>query len=409
MPPSLRNRVWYERYLRSDELTHQPSSFRKQLCFKLPNNSKGRCNGNRQQWRHQTLHCRRSDDIKDISFSYFSNTNLSKKIKEEVVDDQHLDKKHIIPLVNAAGKGQGRMLLRDWLEANADDGCMSGLKWLDKELGLVQISWKHGSRAGWSRSDVEVFESWALHTGKFNPNKSDWKRWKANFRCALNSLSDVIEIKEIGNTRSSNPYKVYRILPPHDTSKHAKSKRMKTAEFVQSKFLVKPEKLDLQIKMEPISPDDSSFGWDEGNRKNVETISSSSLTDEIKAWNSELSLREDDLYNRPTLHQPTNFAESFQIDENQPEKVLDCSWHCDHSYSNTSKHLADQEKVIVEPELIDGHDLISTINEEFEKFCASNIYMDLWGEEKDKEEFALHDFNNPSYFEESIGVNYGNE
>lgn len=111
------------------------------------------------------MHCRRSNDIKDISFSYFSNTNLSTKIKEEVVDDQHLDKKHIIPLVNAAGKGQGRMLLRDWLEANADDGCMSGLKWLDKELGLVQISWKHGSRAGWSRSDVEVFESWALHTG----------------------------------------------------------------------------------------------------------------------------------------------------------------------------------------------------------------------------------------------------
>lgn len=102
---------------------------------------------------------------------------------------------------------------------------------------------------------------------------------------------------------------------------------------------------DLQIKMEPISPDDSSFGWDEGNRKNVETISSSSLTDEIKAWNSELSLREDDLYNRPTLHQPTNFAESFQIDENQPEKVLDCSWHCDHSYSNTSKHLAGRFKL----------------------------------------------------------------
>lgn len=58
----------------------------------------------------------------------------------------------------------------------------------------------------------------SMPSGKFNPNKSDWKRWKANFRCALNSLSDVIEIKEIGNTRSSNPYKVYRILPPHDTS-----------------------------------------------------------------------------------------------------------------------------------------------------------------------------------------------
>lgn len=102
---------------------------------------------------------------------------------------------------------------------------------------------------------------------------------------------------------------------------------------------------DLQIKMEPIDPDESSLVSDEDNKKNIETFSSSLLTDEIKAWNNEPSLHKDHLCENSTLHQPTNFAESFQIDENQLEKVLDCSWHCDHSYSNTSKHLAGRFKL----------------------------------------------------------------
>jgi len=50
--------------------------------------------------------------------------------------------------------------------------------------------------------------------GKFSESKGDEpKRWKANFRCALNSLPDVAEVKNIGQTRGDYPFKVYQLIP----------------------------------------------------------------------------------------------------------------------------------------------------------------------------------------------------
>lgn len=44
--------------------------------------------------------------------------------------------------------------------------------------------------------------------------KGGFKRWKANFRCALNSLPDVREVKEESGMKKMEPYKVYRLLKP---------------------------------------------------------------------------------------------------------------------------------------------------------------------------------------------------
>jgi interferon regulatory factor 2 len=43
--------------------------------------------------------------------------------------------------------------------------------------------------------------------------KPNPKRWKANFRCALNSLADIKEVKEYSQKRGSNAFKVYQLLP----------------------------------------------------------------------------------------------------------------------------------------------------------------------------------------------------
>lgn len=40
----------------------------------------------------------------------------------------------------------------------------------------------------------------------------DPKRWKANFRCALNSLPDVEELKNKGLRKGNNAFKIYRFL-----------------------------------------------------------------------------------------------------------------------------------------------------------------------------------------------------
>ena len=61
-----------------------------------------------------------------------------------------------------------RMLMRQWLETKADSDEIPGLRWLDKDAGLLQIAWRHGSRAEWTREDVEVFEHWAKYTGDKN-------------------------------------------------------------------------------------------------------------------------------------------------------------------------------------------------------------------------------------------------
>lgn len=66
--------------------------------------------------------------------------------------------------------GGERMLMRQWLESEADGDRIPGLKWLDKQDGLIRINWRHGSRAEWSTSDVTPFRSWAQHTGMLYEN-----------------------------------------------------------------------------------------------------------------------------------------------------------------------------------------------------------------------------------------------
>ncbi|KAM9860573.1 interferon regulatory factor 1-like [Aulostomus maculatus] len=116
----------------------------------------------------------------------------------------------------------GRLRLRLWLEEQIESGRYPGVIWLDKSAGIFQIPWKHAARHGWSIDrDATLFRSWAMHTGRYRPgkNKPDPKTWKANFRCALNSLPDVCELHEQSKKRGNNAYRVYKMLPSTHTHK----------------------------------------------------------------------------------------------------------------------------------------------------------------------------------------------
>uniref|UniRef100_A0A8C6SHZ2 Interferon regulatory factor 1a n=1 Tax=Neogobius melanostomus TaxID=47308 RepID=A0A8C6SHZ2_9GOBI len=106
---------------------------------------------------------------------------------------------------------QGRLRLRAWLEKQIHSGDYPGVRWLDRgEKGHFF------SRHGWSIDrDATLFRSWAIHTGRYQPGKDkpDPKTWKANFRCALNSLSDICELREHSKKKGTNAYRVYRMLP----------------------------------------------------------------------------------------------------------------------------------------------------------------------------------------------------
>ncbi|XP_029980148.1 interferon regulatory factor 2-like [Sphaeramia orbicularis] len=124
---------------------------------------------------------------------------------------------------------QGRLRLRPWLEEQIHSGKYPGVSWLDQSAQIFQIPWKHAARHGWSIDrDATLFRSWAMHTGRYQPGKDkpDPKTWKANFRCALNSLPDVCELREHSRKRGSNAYRVYRMMPSTQTQRRRRGLRL---------------------------------------------------------------------------------------------------------------------------------------------------------------------------------------
>ncbi|XP_029354107.1 interferon regulatory factor 1-like [Echeneis naucrates] len=123
----------------------------------------------------------------------------------------------------------GRLRLRPWLEEQIQSGKYPGVSWLDQSAQVFQIPWTHAARHGWSIDrDATLFRSWAIYTGRYRPGKDkpDPKTWKANFRCALNSLPDICELQEHSRKRGSNAYRVYRMLPSTQTHRRRRGLRL---------------------------------------------------------------------------------------------------------------------------------------------------------------------------------------
>ncbi|XP_050835682.1 interferon regulatory factor 1 isoform X2 [Serinus canaria] len=119
-----------------------------------------------------------------------------------------------------------RMRMRPWLEMQIDSNQIPGLIWINKDKRIFQIPWKHAAKHGWDMErDACLFRSWAIHTGRYKEGEKDPdpKTWKANFRCAMNSLPDIEEVKDKSINKGSSAVRVYRMLPP--LTKHQKKER----------------------------------------------------------------------------------------------------------------------------------------------------------------------------------------
>ncbi|NXQ88984.1 IRF1 factor, partial [Nyctibius grandis] len=122
-----------------------------------------------------------------------------------------------------------RMRMRPWLEMQINSNQIPGLIWINKDKMMFQIPWKHAAKHGWDmEKDACLFRSWAIHTGRYKVGEKDPdpKTWKANFRCAMNSLPDIEEVKDKSINKGSSAVRVYRMLPPltKDQKKERKSK-----------------------------------------------------------------------------------------------------------------------------------------------------------------------------------------
>ena len=114
--------------------------------------------------------------------------------------------------------------LRDWLINQINSGKFRGLEWLDEEKTVFRVPWIHAKKRDYDEErDSALFKEWAMHTGKYKPHENktigyDPTTWKINFRCALNGLKDIMELKE----HQTEWYRVYKVLPSA-----AKKKRVK--------------------------------------------------------------------------------------------------------------------------------------------------------------------------------------
>ncbi|KAL0973935.1 hypothetical protein UPYG_G00213150 [Umbra pygmaea] len=133
-----------------------------------------------------------------------------------------------------------RMRMRPWLEEQINSCLIPGLKWVNREKRIFQIPWMHAARHGWDlEKDAPLFKNWAIHTGKYQVgiDKPDPKTWKANFRCAMNSLPDIEEVKDKSIKKGTNAFRVYKMLSASE--RHTK-KGKKRSEKVKNKQLMEP-------------------------------------------------------------------------------------------------------------------------------------------------------------------------
>ena len=106
-----------------------------------------------------------------------------------------------------------KLRLRDWLVQKINEG-KYGLRWVgDTKERTFRVPWKHGSRHCWSVDDAALFQAWALHTGIYKEGRDipDPRKWKTNFRCALNALPDIKEIRGKSCPRGKDAFKIYKM------------------------------------------------------------------------------------------------------------------------------------------------------------------------------------------------------
>ncbi|XP_022313099.2 uncharacterized protein LOC111118091 isoform X2 [Crassostrea virginica] len=141
-----------------------------------------------------------------------------------------------------------RQKMRPWLQDMLQQGETQGLEWFNEAQRQFKINWKHGSRHGFNtRKDASLFEKYARHTGRWDPNDPNPKRWKANFRCALNSLQNVMEIKKLGESRGVHAFRVYQFLDEEETKPkegNTKKNNKQKTEREKSRKIAKRESRD---------------------------------------------------------------------------------------------------------------------------------------------------------------------
>ncbi|NXG71673.1 IRF1 factor, partial [Baryphthengus martii] len=179
-----------------------------------------------------------------------------------------------------------RMRMRPWLEMQINSNQIPGLIWINKDKMMFQIPWKHAAKHGWDmEKDACLFRSWAIHTGvyKVGEKDPDPKTWKANFRCAMNSLPDIEEVKDKSINKGSSAVRVYRMLPPLTKDQKKAERKSKSSREARNRSKrksyedVKTEESTERLTNTPLPDDHSGYTVHDYTGQEVE-VESTSIT-----------------------------------------------------------------------------------------------------------------------------------
>ncbi|XP_073431465.1 interferon regulatory factor 9 [Dendrobates tinctorius] len=180
----------------------------------------------------------------------------------------------------ASGHARSTRKLKPWLVEQIESGKYYGLTWDDVQKTCFRIPWKHAGKQDFRHDeDAAIFKAWAMYKKKYQSGeKVDAAAWKTRLRCALNKSPEFQELPDRSQLDISEPYKVYRIVPPEEqaiaASKMQSQKRKSTTysrssssddtEPVEKKPHVK-EEFDVPAVTSSVFPEDSGIGSDLSN------------------------------------------------------------------------------------------------------------------------------------------------
>ncbi|XP_048218712.1 interferon regulatory factor 9 [Perognathus longimembris pacificus] len=116
----------------------------------------------------------------------------------------------------ASGRARCTRKLRSWVVEQVESGRFPGVCWDNAEKTMFRIPWKHAGKQDFREDqDAAFFKAWAKFKGKDKEGDLGGPAvWKTRLRCALNKSPEFEEAPERGRMDVTEPYKVYRLLPP---------------------------------------------------------------------------------------------------------------------------------------------------------------------------------------------------
>ncbi|XP_042327875.1 interferon regulatory factor 9 isoform X2 [Sceloporus undulatus] len=144
------------------------------------------------------------------------------------------------PMATPRKRVRATRKLRQWTVEQVESGKFPGLVWDDPPAKtMFRIPWKHAGKQEFRHDeDAGFFKAWAIFKGKYHPGEQlNPAAWKTRIRCALSKSPEFEEVPERSRLDSTEPYKVYRLVPISEqiVGCQSKAEKAKKAKLGRSK------------------------------------------------------------------------------------------------------------------------------------------------------------------------------